>query len=88
MEVPGGVAVSYERGTPVGLFSLQSRHIFARRLTLGQALRPHPDYSRANSYPLSPFPPRRTRPGPGPHKSASLAPLNEHVACQGLGFKV
>ena len=25
------------------------------------------EYSRANSYPWSPFPPRRARPGPGPH---------------------
>ena len=32
------------------------------------ALRPYPEYSRANSYPWSPFHPRRARPGPGPHK--------------------
>jgi len=32
------------------------------------ALRPYPEHSRANSYPWSPFPPRRARPGPGPHK--------------------
>ena len=31
-------------------------------------LRPYPEYSRANPYPWSPFPPRRARPGPGPHK--------------------
>ena len=31
------------------------------------AYRPHPEYSRANSYPWSPFSPRRARPGPGPH---------------------
>ena len=30
-------------------------------------LRPYPEYSRANSYPSSPFPPRRARPGPDPH---------------------
>ena len=27
----------------------------------------YPEYSRANSYPWSPLPPRRARPGPGPH---------------------
>ena len=27
----------------------------------------YPEYSRANSYPWSPFPPRRARSGPGPH---------------------
>ena len=27
----------------------------------------YPEYSRANSYPWSPSPPRRARPGPGPH---------------------
>ena len=31
----------------------------------------YPEYSRANSYPWSPFPPRRARPGPGPHRGAS-----------------
>jgi len=31
-------------------------------------LRPYPEYSRANSYPWSPFPPRRARPGSGPHR--------------------
>jgi len=29
--------------------------------------RPYPEYSRANSYPCSPSPPRRARPRPGPH---------------------
>jgi hypothetical protein len=29
---------------------------------------PCPEYCRANSYPWSSFPPRRARPGPGPHK--------------------
>jgi len=28
----------------------------------------YPKYSRANSYPWSPFPSRRVRPGPGPHR--------------------
>jgi len=28
----------------------------------------HPEYSRANPYPWCPFPARRARPGPGPHK--------------------
>ena len=32
-----------------------------------EALRPYLESSRANSYPWSPFPPRRARPGPGPH---------------------
>jgi len=27
----------------------------------------YPEYSRANSYPWSPFPPRRAHPGPGPY---------------------
>jgi len=27
----------------------------------------YPEYSRANSYPWSPFPPRWARAGPGPH---------------------
>jgi len=30
-------------------------------------LRTYPEYSRANSYPWCFFPPRRARPGPGPH---------------------
>ena len=29
--------------------------------------RPYPEYDRANFYPWSPCPPRRARPGPGPH---------------------
>jgi len=33
-----------------------------------------PGYSRANSYPWSPFLPRRARPGPGPHMEG-LAPI-------------
>ena len=28
-------------------------------------VRPYPEYSRSNSYPWSPFPPMRARPGPG-----------------------
>ena len=34
--------------------------------------RPCPEDSRANSYPWSPFPPRRARPGPGPHNHPVL----------------
>ena len=34
-------------------------------------LRPWPEYSRANSYPWSPFPPRRARPGPGLYPTAA-----------------
>ena len=30
-----------------------------------EALRPHLEYSRANSYPWSPLPPMRARAGPG-----------------------
>ena len=33
-------------------------------------LRPYPEYSRANSYPWSPSPSRRSRPGPGLHKTS------------------
>ena len=35
--------------------------------SLSEAVPPraYPEYSRANSYPWSPFPPRRARPGPG-----------------------
>ena len=36
-------------------------------------LRPYPEYSRANSYPWSPFPPRRARPGPCPHSPTRKA---------------
>ena len=35
-------------------------------------LRPYSEYSRANSYPWRPFPPRRARPGPGPHTKHPL----------------
>jgi len=35
-------------------------------------LRSYPKYSRAKSYPWSPFPPRRARPGPGRHKPCNL----------------
>ena len=39
---------------------------------LPKVLRPYPEYSRANSYPWSPFPPRRACPGPGPHSFRTL----------------
>ena len=40
---------------------------------------PYLEYSRANSYPWIPFPPRRARPGPGPHKSQALSqPIGAH----------
>ena len=46
----------------------------------------YPEYSRDNSYPRSPFPPRRARPGPGPHTAGVfleplfLEPLNSVAA--------
>jgi len=45
MVVLGGVAFSYERGTPAP-FSYERG-----------TPRPYPEYSRDNSYPWSPFPP-------------------------------
>ena len=44
------------------------------RWVCGVCVRPYPEYSRANSYPWSPFPPRRARPGPGPHRGC-MAPV-------------
>ena len=39
-----------------------------------------PLYSRANYYPWSPFPPRRARPGPGPHTAQGLLGRKVHHA--------
>ena len=57
---------------------------------------PYPAYSLANSYPWSPFPPRRARPGPGPHKVHSCndvvwfpsTKLFVRSSCQALHLKV
>ena len=38
-----------------------------KQLTLTRVVQAQRAYNRANSYPWSPFFPRQTRPGPGPH---------------------
>ena len=43
------------------------------RVVGGLLLRPYPESSRANSYPWSPFPPRRARPGPSPYMMSVYA---------------
>ena len=43
-------------------------------------VRPHPEYSRANSYPWSPFPLRRARPRPGRH-TLRLLPAPDQGCC-------
>ena len=56
-------------------------HAERRTAQVTVTLRPYPEYSRANSYPWSPPPPRRARPGPGPHtQRARLTPAR---ACGG-----
>ena len=44
-----------------------------RRIPMRSSLRPYPEYSRAKSYLWSPPPPKRARPGPGPHTPRSLS---------------
>ena len=50
-----------------GIFGRRRLGRIMRRRRCAFALRPYPKYSRANSYHWSHFPPRRARPGPGPH---------------------
>jgi len=49
------------------------------------SLRPYPEYSRANSYPWSPFPPRRARPGPGAHTCPRTSAGGHAAALGGEG---
>ena len=48
--------------------------VFVQFGTKEEVVLPYPEYSRANSYPWSPFPPRRARPGPGPRTPPPLMP--------------
>ena len=70
-----GIQTPMAQGRPTKIISMMKwirTSRLSRKNTLSATPQAHhalspPEYSRAYLYPWSPFPPRRARPGPGPH---------------------